>query len=91
MGTLVTEGNTPSASGIPNRNLFPEYLHLNMLGEPRIMLQETIEVTDKQYSFYLPVALMNRVKEYGKQNGVRSASAVVEQLVSEALRTKGLK
>jgi len=53
-------------------------------------MAQTMTVSAKQFSFYLPVSLVNQVREYAKQQG-DSASNVVEQLVSDALAAKGLK
>ena len=51
---------------------------------------ETTTVSSKAFTFYLPVGLVNQVREYAKQQG-DSASNVVEQLVSDALKAKGTK
>src|SRR5437016_1781657 len=54
-------------------------------------LMETATVSSKAFTFYLPVGLVNQVREYAKQQGIRSASDVVEQFVSDALKAKGTK
>ena len=53
-----------------------------------VTMAQTMTVSAKQFSFYLPVSLVNQVREYAKQQG-DSASNVVEQLVSDALKAKG--
>ena len=52
---------------------------------------ETATVSSKAFTFYLPVGLVNQVREYAKQQGIKSASDVVEQFVSDALKAKGTK
>jgi len=47
-------------------------------------MAQTMTVSAKQFSFYLPVDLMNAVREYAAQDG-RSASETVARFVKEAL------
>ena len=90
---LTTEGGTvrekrASASGVPKAGTLltksASYMRRSFT------LMETATVSSKAFTFYLPVGLVNQVREYAKQQG-DSASNVVEQLVSDALAAKGLK